>query len=236
MFIMMATLEELRQQFKNELENQDELFRLPFSMVCGGQTGSGKTFFIGQLIHDLREAGYQLNVIIFYGTDQKLFDHFHPTEKYQGLDDFPEVVERYKEIDKDNKEKNPKDKVYTILILDDLMQKAADSKDVCDIITQGISHQGMSIVLVYQNLLPQKKNAVTIAQNVKYKVFWYNPQSAGQIKDVVRRMDTGKNTIIKMYQALVYRDPWEPLVIDCVKHRAWYGLQPDFIQSLFLTT
>ena len=85
------------------LENlkPEDIYKLPLSITIAGQTGSGKTFFVGSLIHYLREIGYKINVVIFYGTDQQLFDYMYPSEKYKGLDRFAEVIDRLQVLDTD---------------------------------------------------------------------------------------------------------------------------------------
>ena len=226
------------------LENlkPEDLYKPPLSITVAGQTGSGKTFFVGSLIHYLREIGYKINVVIFYGTDQQLFDYMYPSEKYKGLARFAEVIDRLQVLDTDPDVPalDSKDRVHHFVIIDDLMNEAAASKEVNNVICRGISHQGLSLALIYQNMLPQHSNAVTIAQNVAYKFFFYNPQSAGQFQYVVRRMDSGKETLKDMFRKLAQMQPEEgdqdgapvPLVIDCRKHRAWYGLIPDEIVDL----
>ena len=215
----------------------EELIKLPLSLTVSGPTGSGKSFFVGQLIENLRQAGWKIEVIIFYGTDQKLFEYMNPIETYQGLDAFQSVVERYQMLDTNNLPPiGSKEREYPFIIIDDLMNEAAASEDVCNVITRGISHQGLSIALIYQNMLPQKKAAQTIAHNVKYKAFFYNPQAAGQFRSVVSRMGSGKNTLMAMYNELQeINDGTSPpvaLVVDCSKHRAWFGLEPEEITEL----
>ena len=228
----------------DSLENlkPEDLYHIPAAFSIIGHTGSGKTFFVGSLIHYLREIGYKINVVIFYGTDQLLFDYMYPSEKYKGLSRFAEVVERLQVLDTDPDAPplGSKERVHNFIIIDDLMDEATSNKEVSNVICRGISHQGLSLALMYQNMLPQHSNAVTIAQNVAYKVFFYNPQSAGQFQFVVRRMDSGKQTLKDMYRRLGQMQPREgdqdqaplPLVIDCRKHRAWYGLIPHEIVDL----
>ena len=212
-----------------------ELFRLPLSITISGPTSSGKTHFAGQLIHDLRQLGYVINVYIFYGTDQKMFDDFQYTEKYEGLSDLPSVIKKIQVLDTETDLPPPgsKDRVYNLVIIDDLMNEATTDKYVKDIITRGVSHQGISLMMMYQNMLPQAKWAVTIAQNVHYKVFFYNTQAAGQFKHVTARMSHGKHTLRTMYDKLSQDvgqgRPRVPLVVDTVEHRAWYGLEPSVI-------
>ena len=212
--------------------NGGGLFSLPLSMIVGGPTGVGKTRFVKDLLDDLRQGeGYTLNVTLFYGTDQALFDRMGIDKKYQGLNDFVSVVKNLQRLDtKDDLPPGSKERVHNVLIVDDLMTEVVKKREVADVITRGISHQGLSIILIYQNLLPQDKYARTIAMNVHYKVCFYNYQTAGQFKAVVAQMESGKETLIEMYRALVHEKG--PLVIDCLKHLAWYGLEPDCVVDL----
>ena len=133
------------------------LFVMPFSLIVGGPTGSGKTWFVKDLLEDLRLGeGYILHVTLFYGTDQALFDEMGIDEKYKGLADFVSVVDRLQTLDthKDSPvDSRSKDRVQNVIIVDDLMNEVTKKPEVADVITRGISHQGLTIIMMYQNLL-----------------------------------------------------------------------------------
>jgi hypothetical protein len=190
------------------------LIELPFSMVVAGPTRSGKTTYIKNLLDQDHLKG---DVILFYGTDQPLYEQMPIKEKYLGLDEFPQVV--------DNLDRGRKN----IIIIDDLMQDIGKNKHVSEVVTSGVSHCGLTLILVYQNLLPQDKYSRTIAMNCTYKACFYNNSTAGQFKHVVREMADGQQTLKKMYRNL---PPNTPLVIDSLHHRAWYGVDPEFVIEL----
>ena len=213
------------------------LYTMPFSMTVGGRSSCGKTYFVKELLKDLKEGeGYSLHTVIFYGTDQSMYDEMNIDEKYEGLDRFVEVVSKLEQHDVSGKgekvDLQSKQRIQPVIIIDDLMTEVIKHPDVCNKITRGISHEGLTMILIYQNLLPQAKYARNIAMNVHYKVCFYNSTSARQFQYVVMEMDSGKKTLIDMYRKLGAEGLRGPLVIDCLKHLAWYGVRPDSVISL----
>ena len=212
-------------------------FKMAFSMIVGGPTSCGKTHFVKDLLCYLRQVERQfLHVTMFYGTDQRLFDEMGLDEKYQGLNEFVSVVDRLQQLDTWHKgQPKPRTRVQNVIIVDDLMNEVTKRPEVADVITRGISHQGLTIILIYQNLLPQQKYARTIGMNIHYRVQFYNYQTAGQFKAVVQQMESGKKTLLDMYRELGKEEEGErrcPLVIDCLRHLAWYGLEPECVVDL----
>ena len=203
-------------------------------MIVGGPTGSCKTHFIKDLLNDLRVGeGYTLNVTLFYGTDQAMFDQMGVDKKFKGLKDFVSVVEGLQQLDMQGFDPKSKDRVHNVIIIDDLMNEVVKNPHVSNVITRGISHQGLTLIIVYQNLLPQATYARNIAMNAHYKACFYNHTTAGQFNAVVGQMKSGKQTLIQMYDDMGTHDIRGPLVIDCIRHRAWYGIDPDEVVSLW---
>ena len=212
---------------KNECKETEgyDIWELPCSMVICGRTGSGKTHFLGQLINDWRDDGYKIKVIIFSNGVQPMYKHFGADQVHLGLSKFNHVVRDNENLQSESLPKHERD--HVLLVIDDLMDDAVKNQTVSDVMTNGVSHRGLSIVLLFQNILPQGKKQVTISTNARYRVFFKNNMVAKQLDDALKRMGEGKKYFIEMYNNLSNLPDRTCLVLDCENDLAWYSNAGD---------
>ena len=81
-----------------------------------------------------------------------------------------------------------------LVILDDVMSEAGESKSVANLFTQGSHHRNMTVVFLVQNLFQQAKQMRNISLNTHYMVLYKKPRDQGQIRSLAYQMyPTEKN-------------------------------------------
>ena len=160
----------------------------PCSSICvSGQTGSGKTRWVYQFlthVNDMYSRDPPTQILYCYGIYQPLFDEMernipHFTSKQglpssEELDEFT-IVRRHKRI-----------------VIDDLMHRVVQSKEMELLFTQGTHHRCVSVILITQNLYPGGKHTRTIALNTWYMVLMKNLMDVSQVGTLRRQIFPGR--------------------------------------------
>jgi hypothetical protein len=143
-----------------------------------GPTKSGKTHFTINLLKHLHT--------LVEPIPEKIIWCFGQNQKFVGLPDEVELCEglaRVSEIDGSEP---------SLLVIDDLMQEAAQDKDIVDLFTKGSHHKDLSVIMLVQNLFHQGKFMRTISLNTHYMVLFKNPRDAGQIRHLASQLFPGQ--------------------------------------------
>lgn len=125
-----------------------------------------------------------IHTLYCYGIYQPLFDEMERvlpefTTK-QGLPTLEEI------------EAYTKDRQHKLIVIDDLMHKVVQHKDMELLFTQGTHHRCVSVILITQNLFPRGKHARTIALNTWYQVLMKNLRDVSQVSILGRQLYPGK--------------------------------------------
>ena len=142
----------------------------PCSSICiSGQTGSGKTRWVYQFLTHIREMYARdppTRILYCYGIYQPLFDEMERNVPYftskQGLPSAEELDEF------------TGDRRHKLIVIEDLMHKVVQDKEMELLFTQGTHHRCVSVILITQNLYPGGKHARTIALNTWYTILMKN--------------------------------------------------------------
>jgi hypothetical protein len=147
-------------------------FQHPFSMLIAGPTMSGKSCFTIRL---LSNKGYiqppPVHVLWCYGIESpEQFKKIKRTAIYpitfiKGLPNIAEIT----------------DSQGALVILDDLMQDAAKSKNIADLFSRGMHHLNISTILLIQNVFHQGVHMRNISLNASYIILFKNPRDNRQI-------------------------------------------------------
>ena len=122
----------------------------PCSSICiSGQTGSGKTRWVYQLLTHIRDMYVKdppTGILYCYGIYQPVFDEMERivpnfTSK-QGLPSSEEIDEF------------TADRCHKLIVIDDLMHKVTQDKEMELLFTQETHHRCVSVILITQNLCP----------------------------------------------------------------------------------
>lgn len=153
-------------------------FKHPFTCLMSGPTQSGKTYFTVKLIQNIQElmSPVPSKIIWCFGQEQDHIGLPENVEICEGLDKLSEVDGRQP----------------TLIVLDDLMQEAAQEKDVVNLFTKGSHHKNLSVIMLVQNLFHQGKFMRTISLNAHYMILFKNPRDAGQIRHLASQLFPGK--------------------------------------------
>ncbi len=181
-------------------------FKHPTTIMIAGPTFSGKTTFVKRMLHeDMIEPSPQRIIWIYKEKgDQsefaKLNQEFPQVEFLSDLD-----IGRIDSLDP--RENN-------LVILDDVMSEAGDSKEVAKIFTQGAHHRNMTVIFLVQNVFQQAKQMRTISLNTHYLVLYKNPRDQSQIRVLSNQMFPGKKNFLVNVYADATKTPHSYLLID----------------------
>ena len=139
-------------------------------MMLAGPTGSGKTCWMKQL---LERANTMINppperIIWCYTRWQPLFSEMQSRIKnilflqglHENLNDDSFIDTRYP----------------SLIVIDDLMRDATNSKDVCELFVEGSHHSNISVACILQNGFSKRKENRTMSINTQYMVLFKTPQ------------------------------------------------------------
>ncbi len=174
--------------------------------MIAGPTFSGKTTFVRRMLHeDMIEPSPQRIVWIYKekgdeGEFAGLKREFPNVEFLSDLD-----IGRLDSLDASEN---------NLVILDDVMSEAGDSKGVAKIFTQGSHHRNMTVVFLVQNVFQQAKQMRTISLNTHYLVLYKNPRDQSQIRVLSYQMFPGqKNFLVDAYSDAT-KTPHSYLLVD----------------------
>jgi len=153
----------------------DVRIRMGSTMMVVGPSFSGKTIFIVKLINHAK--------VLFDITPQKVYWCYgHRTDMHAYL-----TQQNYTMIDGIPENFNFI-KPYSIIVLDDLMLEAANSKPVTQLFTRGAHHVPCFVIYTLHNLYHKSEEARNRQLNSQYLVLFKNPRDLSQIDFLSRQM------------------------------------------------
>ena len=75
-----------------------------------------------------------------------------------------------------------------LLILDDQMDEAGDSKTLSKLFTKGSHHRNLTVIYLLQNVFNQSKSQRTVSLNSHYNVVFRNRRDASQFRTLAYQM------------------------------------------------
>lgn len=145
----------------------------PARILVGGPTMCGKSHFISNLVKHRDAIFDNTFVSITYCLPSNSF-HLHSDFIHalrESCEDIPvKIVEGMPNIEELGLDMS---KDHKLLILDDLMQSAYNSKAMVDLMTSMSHHANITVVLTTQNIFFPSKHGNTMSKNCSTKViFW----------------------------------------------------------------
>ena len=71
-----------------------------------------------------------------------------------------------------------------LLIIDDQMTEAADSKTLSNLFTKGAHHKNLTVLYLVQNVYNKSKSQRTVSLNTHYNVVFRNERDASQFRSL----------------------------------------------------
>lgn len=162
----------------------DARLQHPFSMVVSGPSNCGKTFFVKNVIENASGIiSHNIdNIVYIYSCWQPLYDQLLKIRDINFVNGIPESLadDTLLPIDKNN-----------LLIIDDVMNDAANNLEVQNVFTKYVHHRNLSCIYLVQNLFIQGKSSRTISLNTNYLILFKNPRDKYQIMLLGRQMFPG---------------------------------------------
>lgn len=183
-------------------------FKHPCTIIISGPSGSGKTQLLLKILHhDLIQPSPVRTIFVFSewqaGFEELRHDQHSAGRSIEFLHDEIPSLDKFS-----NDERN-------LLIIDDQMEKAKDSKVVEKFFTQGSHHRNLTVVLITQNLYPKGKAMRTASLNAMYTIIFRNPRDKSQVAKFAQLMlHRDYNWFIKAYEDAVSIGPFGYLIVD----------------------
>jgi ABC-type antimicrobial peptide transport system ATPase subunit len=174
----------------------------PFTMMISGPTGSGKTSFVRNMINAVEKICLPSpsKIVYFYGEYQQVFNSMPNVTFVEGLQE--EMIAKAGGLEPE------------WIIIDDLMQEAANQSFISNLFTRGSHHRNISVILITQNFFMKGSESRNISLNSQYIVKFKNPRDKSIIIHIGRQMFPTK---IKKLQAAfedATQKPFSYLFID----------------------
>lgn len=183
-------------------------FEWPCSVAVVGPTMSGKTYLTAKLLRSAKHLFTKTPVAILYayGIHQ---DFFYTLEK-----EIPEL-----KFHEGIPEKSTLDELAAtgpaIVVLDDLMEELGRSKEMCNLMTRGVHHLGLSTIVLNQNLYQKSPFSRTISLNLSYFILLKTCRDLSQISYLSRQMfPQSPKRLAEAYEDAVCREHRGYLVVS----------------------
>ena len=179
-------------------------FSHPTTIVIAGPSRSGKTCFVVSCLKNSLIQPFPNRIIWFYKEWQPSYDQikeFLPTlEFHPGIN--KEAIDSIQ-----GSERN-------LIVIDDLMSIAAESKRITKLFTQESHHKNITVIFIVQNLFYQSREMRTISLNAHYLVLYKNPRDKSQIRYLARQIYPENSKFLCSVYADVTAAPHSYLVLD----------------------
>jgi hypothetical protein len=174
----------------------DARMRTPFTCLIGGSPMAGKTTFVKRLL----EMRWKL---IDNNFDYLVWCYGQQTEFIQELRNqtfgIPTTVVHQLPISFDDYIQPDK---RGLIVIDDLMQSAGESKQVTDLFCNKVQHSNVSVILMLQNLFYHGKERTTFLRCAHYLVLFKNPlDSSAPLYLAQRVMPLRKKLFLDIFDA-----------------------------------
>ena len=174
----------------------------PFTATIAGPSFCGKTTLTGQIIKHSNTliSPAPVKIVYFYKIWQKAYERMENVDFKQQLPDINTLCS------------DPH--IPRLFIIDDMMDSATQSREMCSIFTEASHHYNFSLIFIVQNLFYGGKMTRTMSLNTSYIVVCKSPRDRSQIATLARQMyPNNSRKLIDAYEQAT-SEPFGYLLID----------------------
>jgi len=177
----------------------------PSTILISGPTGSGKTRFVQRLITNKMIQPWPIEIKWIYGEWQGAYEELLKTNNIEFIQGWSEeIYDRFKEASS----------IPSLLILDDVMTSARDSKSLSRLFTRGSHHRNLTVIYIVQNLFDQGKSMRTVSLNSQYMVLFKNPRDVSQITTLATQIFPKNSKVLGDIFKEATIEPFGYLILD----------------------
>lgn len=179
-------------------------FSHPCTIQISGPTGCGKTRFVRHVLEHRLIVPFPARIIWVYREWQE--DYVALRAIYPHI----EFVHGWREQIYDSihaEETN-------LLVLDDLMCEASDSKELARLFTSGSHHRNLTVIYLVQNVYDKGKSSRTVSLNSHYHVVFRNRRDVSQFGVFASQMAPHRRDWLLDAFDDATREPFGYLLID----------------------
>ena len=186
------------------MTNLELHFKHPSTILLSIPTGCGKTRFVRRILEERLIDPFPTRLIWVYSEWQEDYDKIKTI--------YPEIefMKGYSDDIYDSFE--PSDR--NLLILDDQMSEASNTKSLANLFTKGSHHRNVTILYLVQNMFDQGRSSRTVSLNSHYTVVFRNLRDQSQFRTMASQiLPKNSDWLIDAYADATVR-PFGYLVID----------------------
>ena len=102
----------------------------------------------------------------------------------------------------------------SLVVLDDLMTRAGESKQISKLFTQEANHKNLTVIFIVQNVFYHGREMRTISINAHYLVLYKNPREKWQIRYLADQIFPENSKFLTKVYEHTTQDPHSYLLID----------------------
>ena len=150
----------------------------PSNIIVSGPTGSGKTQLVSRLLITQNIDPFPSHIVYLYSEWQEEYEKL--------LEALPQITFQRGFPDKIIDIFNARDS--NLLILDDQMSKAGDTKELGDLFTKGSHHRNLTVIYIVQNFFDKSKSMRTASINSQYFFLFKSPRDKTMVQHLGAQM------------------------------------------------
>ncbi len=183
-------------------------FRSGSPMIVAGPTNSGKTFWVQRLLQNADKMFDRVPKSVLY-----CYSVYQPTYEMMKAKSpmpiqFSEGVPNQKQFDAMD------DDEFHVVVLDDLMERIVNSKEMSELFSIYCHHKHFSAILITQNIFVQGSQSRNISLNAHVFVLFANKRDEQQIHRLGRQFYPAEwRSFVRAYKDATEK-PFSHLVVD----------------------
>lgn len=180
-------------------ESYDLRLNTSSTMLIAGPSLSGKSFFTRRLLENE-------NILFEQPFEHRFWFSAYPVSKEARLPNVNYRVglpESFDDIPS-----------HSLVVFDDLMGESSNNKNLTALITRGVHHQSLCVIMLTQNIFQDSKQVRTRNLNTHYLALFRNPRNQQPIVNIERQMfPRDKGFLVAAYEDACSQ-PYGYLFID----------------------